>query len=195
MKFLKRLLPIMLLLLLSLVLFSCEETGFEVDVMAVGEGDVTVAEECIRVPWGTNAAFDVPLPAGESIIQVLRNDYPMDSGYSYENGVLTIYDVRVPQTIRIVSGNPALETYWGVDPNTKYGGYISSSVKQGRVPIGTKVTLNAVPRDGAVFLGWSLRRQMKSGGEVLGTEEQQTLEITDKTFLYANFNADNVPRP
>ncbi|MBQ8642797.1 MAG: leucine-rich repeat protein [Clostridia bacterium] len=183
------------LLLSAGLLVSCGSDDFPVHVLAQGEGGAEIIGDSLQeIPYGADAQFTVSLPAGESVVQVFADDV-LTGNYTYENGILTLPDITAPVTIRVVAGEAGTNIYWEADTSSRYAGYITSNVAQGPVEKGSMVTLTAVPAEGAVFLGWSERFMLRSGGELLSAEEQLTVEITDYTFLCANFDVSRVVRP
>ena len=177
-----------------LTLVSCSKDPFAVDILARGEGGAEIVGDALqKIPYGEDASFAVTLPAGESIVQVFVDD-TLTENYLYENGTLTLPGVTAPGTVRIVAGDPGKKVYWETQVMSKYGGSVSSNVPEGAVAFGSMVTMKAVPNDGAVFLGWTERYSLESGGKLLTEEEQVTVEVDDFSFYIANFDASGVPR-
>ncbi len=178
------------------LLSSCGSDSFMLDVLAIGEGGAEVTGEYQKqVEYGGSTSFELSVPEGETVIQVFCDDVLTDA-YTYENGILTLNGITAPQTVRIVAGDGSEKVYWGAESSdTKYGGYVQSNVEQGRVEIGSMVTMNAVARDGAKFTGWSKRRLLDAGGELVSTNEQLTVEVGETLFLYANFDTSGVDIP
>ena len=185
-----------ILLFCMLLLSSCGEKSFTVGVLAVGEGGAVVSGAPLQqIPYGDDALISVTIPDGESVIQVFLDDVLTDA-YAYENGTLTLPEVTAPCTVRIVAGKADTKAYWEVDPMSKNGGDVLSNVPEGSVPLGSRITLTAVPREGAVFLGWTERFALRSGGTLLSEKEQVTVEIDDNyTYIIANYDASGVAVP
>lgn len=188
----------LLLAVLSLLfcLSSCAESrSFTLSVLAMGEGDCEVTDEPLKqVPYGGDASFTLSMPEGDTVIQVLADGLPTED-YTYADGVLTLKNVTSPTTLRVVSGDPATQSYYGVEVTSKYGGRIELSTNEGRVAKGTLVTFRAVLKDGAAFTGWSLKKPLSSGGTLLSDEEQMTIAIDENKFIYANFDISGVEIP
>lgn len=184
------------LLLYLFLLVSCGTKTFTVGVMAVGESGAVVQGDTLRqIPYGEDAVFSVTLPEGRDIIQVFLDDEPADN-YTWEDGLLTLPEITAPCTVRVVAGKPGTRVYWEADVMGKSGGTITSNVPEGAVPVGTRITLTTYPAEGAVFLGWSERFSLQSGGTLLSEEEQFTIEIGDDfTYLIANYDTSGVVKP
>ncbi|MBR4961708.1 MAG: leucine-rich repeat protein, partial [Clostridia bacterium] len=180
---------------LLMLLCSCTGTDFSVQVLAQGEGGAEIKGECsIQVPFGEAAAFEIAVPSGEEVVQVFLDDV-LTEDYLWENGTLTIPEVTSPVTVRVVSGNPKKTVYWEADESSRYGGIIHSNVPQGPVAEGSMVTLTAETYEGAVFLGWSERFMIRSGGKLITENEQVTVEITEYSFFCANYDVSGVEKP
>ena len=180
---------------LLMLLCSCAGTGFSVQVLAMGEGGAAVrGDASIQIPWGDDASFAVTVPAGEDVVQVFLDDALTDD-YIWENGTLTIPEVKSPVTVRVVAGNSKETVYWEADESSRYGGTIHSNVPQGPVAYGSHVTMTAEPAEGAVFLGWSEKFMLRSGGKLISENEQVTVEITKYSFYCANFDVSGVEKP
>ncbi|MBE6613816.1 MAG: hypothetical protein E7631_00745 [Ruminococcaceae bacterium] len=191
---LKKILVWLPLLLAVLLLCSCSRNLFTLDVLAQGEGGVLIEGDPLqKVPYGEEAVFTLRIPKGESVVQVFADDVLTDA-YTLENNVLTMPDITSPCTIRIVSGVEKKREYWEADIHGTGGGSVVSNVQQGPVAVGSRVTLTAIPQDGAKFIGWSERFPLRSGGELLSEEEQLTVEITEFTFIIANFDTSGIPK-
>ncbi|MBE6613825.1 MAG: hypothetical protein E7631_00790 [Ruminococcaceae bacterium] len=183
------------LLFFTIALLSCGKTEFPVDVLAIGESGAQITgEHHKQVACGDSVSFTLTLPAGETVAQVFLDDILTDA-YTWENNVLTLPEILSPTTVRIVSGNPAKQVYWEADSSSRYGGTVHSNVKPGPVAMGSMVTLTAETYEGAVFLGWSDRFMLRSGGELISESEQVTVEINDYTFICANFDISGVIKP
>ncbi len=178
------------------LLSSCGNDGFMLDVLAIGEGGAEITGEYHKqVEYGGKATFEVSVPEGETVVQVFSDD-KLTTDYSYENGILTINSVTVPQTLLVVSGNQDEKIYWGVESsNTKYGGNVKTNVEQGRTPKGSMITVSAAPLDGAKFIGWSRKQLIDKGGELVSDKEQYTFELAESTFLYANYDISELDIP
>lgn len=182
---------LMLFLLLPLVC-SCGASPFVLTVLVLTEEDCSADSNWKEVPYGSDISFSLTLPDGESVIQVLDNGVPAEN-VRYENGVLTLKKVKSPHTLRVVTGDPEKETFFGGETSDKRGGNLESSTAQGRITKGSYVTFRATPRDKAVFCGWSLRKPLEQGGELLSTDEQFTMAIEGNTFIYANYDTSAIP--
>ena len=185
-----------ILLFCILLLPSCGGETFTVDVLAVGEGGAVVSGTPLQqIPYGEDVSISVTVPDGEDVIQVFLDDVLTDT-YTFGDGILTLPEITAPCTVRIVAGEADTKAYWEVDAMSKNGGYVRSNVPEGAVPFGSMITLTAVPREGAVFLGWTERFALRSGGKLLSEKEQVTVEITDNyTYLIANYDASGVAVP
>ncbi|MBE6615939.1 MAG: leucine-rich repeat domain-containing protein [Ruminococcaceae bacterium] len=191
MNFWKEIIPMAALLLL---LVSCDEKTFTVDVLAQGEGGAVITGETLqKIPYGEDASFQVELPADESIVQVFVDDV-LTEDYTFADNILTLPDCTAPATVRVVAGNPDVKVYWETQAMSKNGGTITSNVTDGAVAAGSRVTLTAVPNEGAVFRGWTSRYSIDSGGQLLTEDEQVTVEVNDFSFYIANFDVSGMPK-
>ena len=182
-------------MILLLCACSCAGSDFTVQVLAMGEGGAQITGKADKqVPFGDAVSFAVTVPAGEDVVQVFLDDV-LTEEYLWENGTLTLPEVKSPVTVRVVSGDPTEIVYWEADESSRYGGAIHSNVPYGPVASGSLVTLTAEPYEDAVFLGWSERFMIRSGGELITENEQVTVEITEYTFLCANFDVSAVEKP
>ncbi|MBR5445832.1 MAG: hypothetical protein IKV57_06910, partial [Clostridia bacterium] len=106
-------------MVLLMLLCSCAGTDFSVQVLAMGEGGAVVrGDASIQIPWGDDASFAVTVPAGEDVVQVFLDDALTDD-YIWENGTLTIPEVKSPVTVRVVAGNPKETVYWEADESSR----------------------------------------------------------------------------
>ncbi len=176
-------------------LSSCGERLFTVPVVAVGTDGAEVEGDALReIPYGADAVYTVTLPDDMEIVQVLKDGVPT-SHYTFDGSTLTVACIDAPTTIRIVPGDPETQAFFGVESNTKYGGTIRTSIEQGRVKKGSLVTMTAAPRDGSVFIGWTLGKTIAAGGEILSKDEQITVRIEKTQFYYANYDDSGVEKP
>ena len=195
MAFVKKIAVLITVLTAALLLCSCSGNLFTMHVLALGEGGAQILDDPLKkIPYGGDVSFAVSVPDGESVVQVFADDVLTDA-CTYENGILTLTDVTAPVTLRVVAGQPDETVYWEADVISSSGGTVTSNVKQGPVNVGSMVTLTALPREGAEFLGWTARFPLRSGGELISEDEQVTVEVNEFTFVIANFDASGVEQP
>ncbi len=186
----KAVIPLMLTVLLLLV--SCGAGDFTFDVLAVGEGGAEITGESLKqAEYGGEVQFTLTLPAGESLVQVFADDV-LTTDYTYQNGTVTLKNITAPHTYRFVAGIPGEQMYWGFALNDDNCGFITTNVDGVSVAKGSMVTLNIIPKEGAVFLGWTMGVPIEKNAEIISTDEQVTVEITDHVYVFANFDGSGM---
>ena len=129
---------------------------YELTVLAVGmNGCKVIGESRIGVGYGEELQIKLEIPAGQTVIQVLKNGVDFD-GYTLTGDTLTVGSITSPATFNIISGNPKDTCILVTDLNSTLGGKVSSSFKGWEIPKGSIVRLTAETKDGGVFLGWQL---------------------------------------
>ena len=204
-----RILGILILLLALLTLFACEateESAYKIKVLLAYPDNAIQAEQIyVYVTPGEDATFPLTIAEGYEYVD-------NDAGAFYYDGVLTLENVQYPTTIsldliKLESSDPTDETLPPPDPvdpgpsvepipvsyqcQSQPGGSISSSLASGTHYVGDTVTVKATPADGQDFIGWSLNKDLLSGGTPVSEEEAYTFQLAQDTLLIANFKSSD----
>ena len=150
-----------------------------VDVMLQeNEGIVITGQNPIEVEAGQDATFAVEIRDGYKLVE-------LGQGATYENGVITVPAVRFPTTVKVNTRTlHDLEFY--VENETKYGS-VSSNVAGGIVKEDTMITLRVTPKEGMLFLGYSVGGTREKGGTIIATSSEYTFPLTESLNIYTNF--------
>ncbi len=116
-------------------------------MLTEGEGYTVTSQNPVRVQPGGTATFEVEVDPTYIIDSV-------DRGAVYEDGKIMLENVNYPTTIRVSSRPRELYTYV-VTNDSRYGAVSSSEASQ-TVYEGTEITLTVTPKEGAMFLGFSV---------------------------------------
>lgn len=171
-------------------IFGCGDK-YELTVLAVGmNGCEVIGESRMSVGYGEELRIKLDIPAGQTVIQVLKNGSDFD-GYTLTGDTLTVGSITSPATFNIISGNPKDTCVLVTDLNSTLGGKVSSSIKGWEIPKGSIVRLTAETNDGGVFLGW----QLGHGSEYISENEQIVVSADSNALYRANFDDSNVPIP
>ena len=181
---------------LSSVFLFCacasSDNSFELSVMMLESDGVKVSgENPVSVAYGEDASFEIEIRKGAELIDVLADGESISS-YTYENGVLTVKNIKAPVSLRAISGDSSKKVVYEVFSTARRGGGVSPSV--GRVLKGSVITFTASPNNGAVFHGWSQDKPLSEGGRLLSKEEQFTMTLRSDVNIYANYDDSNVPK-
>ena len=164
---------------------------YELTVLAVGmNGCEVIGESRTSVGFGEELQLKLDIPAGQTIIQVLRNGVDFD-GYTLSGDTLTVGNITSPATFNIISGDPNNVCILTTDLNSTLGGKVRSSAQDWKVPKGSVVTLTAEPNDGGLFLGWTLGHDR----EYISENERIVVSAEKDSIYRANFDDSNVPIP
>jgi len=150
-----------------------------VDVMLQEcEGITILGKNPIAVNVGADASFAIKLHDGYKIDS-------LSQGAIYENGTVTLKDVRFPTTVEIT---PRLLIDFTVAVNNdSEKGKLTANVELGTVRENTEVTLNVAPIEGFVFLGYSVDAPRSNGGTIICASTEYTFTMTKNTVLYTNY--------
>ncbi len=174
------------LLLASFSLFSscAKQPGIPVSVMLTcGDGFTVTGENPKRINSGEDVSFPVTLEEGYSFIQVL----PDGLDYTFDGENFKIKNVKYPLTVEPVAAS-GKETYRFSLQSLSGGGNVSSNIQNGRIRAGTRITVDAVPKEGYVFLGWSLDKALSTGeAELVSEARQYSFILEENTVIHANF--------
>ena len=105
---------------------------------------------------------------------------------TFENGFLTLSDVRVPVTLEIFVDPIPTYTY-NCLVNVDGANVISSVESGGKALENTTITMTAIPSEKQIFLGFSKGNFLREGGELLTEEETYSFDLVRNTDVYANF--------
>ena len=142
------------------------------------EGMTITGENPIWIEAGTNAEFAVEM----------ANGYKLDSlsdGAVYENGVITLSEVRFPTTVEVETRT--LGAFLMTVTNNMEQGKITSTVAGGKVKEDTEVTLKVTPADGMVFLGYSLGATAANGADIVCTTTEYTFSMKEEVEVFTNY--------
>jgi hypothetical protein len=150
-----------------------------VDVMLQeNEGIVIKGENPVTVKPGEDASFTVEI----------RDGYKLEGlGYGavYEDGVITLSNVRFPTTVEVETR--VLNDLTVKINNNAWQGEIASNVELGTVREDTEVTLKVTPSEGLIFLGYSVDATRSNGGTIVCAATEYTFTLTEDTVLYTNY--------
>ena len=176
------------------VLCACAapQKSFELSVMMTESDGVTVkSENPIKVAYGKSASFEIEIEKGLELIDVLCDGKSTDD-YTFEDGKLTLKQIKAPVSVRPVAGDSSKKVIYEVFSTARRGGGVSPSV--GRVLKGSVITFRASPNNGAIFNGWSQDKPLSEGGKLLSREEQFTMTMKANVNIYANYDDSKVPK-
>lgn len=146
-----------------------------------------------QVEYGKDVSFVLDIDSGKTVV-ALTDGSTMIKDYTFADGVLTVKNITAPKTFTVSVGDSDKKCEFWISSSSSRGGGATSSVEQGRVAKGTVVTVTASPNDGAIFLGWSLNKSVKNGGNAVSLKEQYTFKVDESVTLYANYDASNVTK-
>jgi len=147
-------------------------------MLTEGEGYTVTSQNPVRVQPGGTATFEVEVDPTYIIDSV-------DRGAVYEDGKIMLENVNYPTTIRVSSRPRELYTYV-VTNDSRYGAVSSSEASQ-TVYEGTEITLTVTPKEGAMFLGFSVGGLLRKGGTIVSYATEYTFTITKSIRLYTNY--------
>lgn len=182
----KKPLLVLLILLAALCAVGClwdtePAPGRDMNLVVMlteGEGYAITSQNPVRVPPGGTASFEVEVDPTYIIDSVSR-------GAVYADGRITLENVNYPATLKVASRPRELYTY--VVTNDSRYGTISSNQDSQTVYEGTEITITATPKEGAMFLGFSVGGLLKSGGTIVSYSTEYTFTLTKSIRLYANY--------
>lgn len=158
-------------------------------MLSVGDGYTVEGDNPVLVPPGGEASFKLTLDDEYTVVSV-----PDGSAWDEKQKTLTVCDVRYPTTVqpRVVFRAKSVRLFV---ENAETGGFVSASVEQGMQLSGQRITVNAAPKEGYVFTGWSLGRPAAKGGELVSSELSYTFTLEADTVMIANYasTASTVP--
>lgn len=151
-----------------------------VDVMLQeNEGIVIKGENPVSVKAGGNVSFAIEI----------RDGYKLEGlgqGAVYEDGVVTLTNVKFPTTVEIETrtlNNLNVQ----VNNNTWQGEVTSNVDMENEIREDTQVTLNVTPAKGLIFLGYSVGATRSNGGTIVCASTEYTFTLTEDTVLYTNY--------
>ena len=142
------------------------------------EGLSVKSENPVAVKPGESATFEVEIAQGYKI-DTLSN------GAVYENGVVTLSEVRYPTTVE--PRTRTLNNFLMTVTNNPEHGKIRSTVAGGKVKEDTEVTLSVSPGEGMVFLGYSLGASASAGAEIVCTTPEYTFCMREEVEVFTNY--------
>ena len=142
------------------------------------EGLTVKSENPVQVKAGDNASFEVELAPGYKIDA-------LTGGAVYENGVITLSEVRFPTTIE--PETRMLGKFLMTVNNNPEQGKVRSNVPGGLVKEDTEITLSVTPAEGMVFLGYSVGDSASAGAEIVCTTPEYTFSLTEEVEVYTNY--------
>ncbi len=156
-----------------------EKGPLMVDVMVQQAPGITVTgENPMRVKAGDSVSFAVSLDSNYKIKEV-------GQGATYENGILTLKEVKYPTTVEIET-RPLMDLEVKLTNNAKHG-EVTSNVNLSSVKEDTTVTLKAAPKTGMVFLGYSLGAPQEKGGVIVEAGTEYTVKLSESMDVYTNY--------
>jgi len=184
--YMKRTLKLILLTLactaMLLAAAGCGEMlDVEVSVMiADGEGYYVSSENPVSVKAGQPVSFSVELEPGYDIKS-------LSDGAVYENGKITLSRVLYPATIRVDTLKSFGKEYDFGLYDWMQNGTLYADRQPGKYPGGSEITVNAEPKEGFKFVGWSTDETLSRGGTLYSRDAQLTFTLDKNTHLYANY--------
>ena len=142
------------------------------------EGVTVLGQNPIEVEVGTNAEFSVELASGYKIEM-------LSDGATYADGVITLSEVRYPTTITMNARQ--LKNLLVTVSNNSEMGKIKSSAAGGKMKEETVVTLKVEPKEGMVFLGYSLNASASKGAEIVCTTLEYTFSVSENVEVFTNY--------
>lgn len=142
------------------------------------EGIVISGENPVSVEVGKDVSFAVKIRDGYKIEQI-------GQGAVYEDGKLTLKNVKFPTTLEIAT-RTLYDLSFGIHNNSQQGD-LAANVESGTVREDTLVTLNATPKKDLIFLGYSLGAPQSDGGTIVCASPEYTFTLTENTVLYTNY--------
>ena len=151
-----------------------------VDVMLQeNEGIVISSANPVSVKPGEAVSFSVEI----------RDGYKLEGlgqGAVYENGVVTLSNVKFPTTIEVETR--VLNDLTVKVNNNSWQGVISANVDmESTIREDTEVTLKVTPAKGLIFLGYSIGATRSNGGTIVSAATEYTFTLTENTTLYTNY--------
>ena len=142
------------------------------------EGMTILGENPVEVAPGEEVSFAVEIHDG----------YKLDSlgqGAIYENGKITVSNVRFPTTIEAET-RLLYDLELSVIDDGKQG-MLESSVTLGTIREDTEVTLKVTPKEGVLFLGYSVGGTREEGGTIISTSMEYAFTLTENLTLSTNY--------
>ncbi len=153
--------------------------GSQIVENGVGVGEIS-DQKYQDVRPGQSVRFAITAADGLRIIS--KTD-----GIFYEDGFLTVENVRVPTTLSVELEEIPSYTYT-LEINDSHC-TVSSSLESGKsAREGTSVTVKANLKEKQAFLGFSKGNYLQQGGELLTEDETYTFPLMANTTVYANFS-------
>ena len=180
------------LICLVMLLTGCSELGLEefpslgqvkgpmrVSVMLQQtEGMTVVSENPLYVKPGEDASFSVQIQDGYKLVG-------LSDGATYEDGTVTLSAVRFPTTLEAETRLLNYLELAVVDDGKQ--GKLQTSVALGTVREDTEVTLSVTPKEGTLFLGYSVGGTREQGGTIVATSAEYTFSMTENVTLFTNY--------
>ena len=173
-----------ILFVFALLLFSgCSKEAARpplVKIMvAVPEGAIVEGENPVYIEPGGTARFALSISAGFGLVDIET------AGAFYENGEIRLEGALYPSTIRL-DVRPVGTKRFFIENNIKMG-TATSDTEQGRLPLGTHITVCAEAAEGSIFIGWSKGELLAKGGQFLSHSPEYSFTLDSDTFLYPNY--------
>ena len=150
-----------------------------VDVMLQeSEGMTVTGQNPVLVEAGSDVSFAVEIQDGYKFESV-------GQGAVYEDGVVTLQNVRFPTTVELQTR--VLHDYAFRLNNNVWQGTVEANVTSGNVKEDALITLKATPVNGLVFLGYTRDDFITRGGTVVSTSTEYTFTMTEDVTLYTNY--------
>ena len=149
-------------------------------MMQENEGIEISGENPISVRPGEDASFAVKI----------RDGYKLEGlgqGATYEDGVVTLTEVKFPTTIEVETRMLSTDMTVKVNNNSWQGEVTSNIDIETTVREDTQVTLNVTPAKGIIFLGYSVGATRSNGGTIVCASTEYTFTLTENTVLYTNY--------
>lgn len=151
-------------------------------MLARAEGLTLMGDARYMAAAGERVAFPVTLAEGYTVESV-------SGGGQYIDGQIVLESVRYPTTL--VPHTRKLEDYLFDLTNDKTMGSITASHTGGLYDEGTEITIEVKPKRGKIFLGFSLDRPLRSGGEIIARDTTYTFTLSGHTELIANYASED----
>ncbi len=192
----KRFLLCVFILIASLCIVACGDTGGDTDgesyrvMVTFGEGVALDGDNPVDVEAGGTVVFKITVDSTHDFQSVSHGVY------NEKNGTLTIENVNEKMNVsfNVVKLNYDKSETAVYRFNAEKGD--TTSVTPGDINLGTWIELSSKNRE-KLFLGWTIGMSLKAGGEIVSTERDYKIRATPDVlkngvlYVYANYKDKN----
>lgn len=170
-------------LMLLIACHPADLSSVRVPVMlAKSEGFSLESEAVCMAEPGKQVAFSIQLEEGYIIESVSGGAY-------YADGQIVLDAASYPTTL-IVKARPGRQYVFSLQ-NDRENGSVTYSHSGGLYLEGTEITVQASPAEGKSFLGYSIGRSCRQGGEIISPDPVYSFRLDKHTELFANYASEN----